>query len=225
MPSTEGTVDFPVTFDGRDEVHQTWYRIVGDANGGDLADPAAPPPLVVLHGGPGGSHDYLLSLIDLATDGRAVIFYDQIGNGRSTHLPERGADFWTVELFVRELHNLVDVLGLRGGHHVLGQSWGGCLAQEYALTHPRGLRCAVLADTAASYADFAAEADRLRADLPPHVEATLRRHEADGTTDDRSTPKPAPSSTASTCADCPSGRPRSSTASPGSIGTRPSTTP
>jgi L-proline amide hydrolase len=89
-----------------------------------------------------------------------------------------------VELFVRELHNLVDVLGLRGGHHVLGQSWGGCLAQEYALTHPCGLRSAVLADTAASYADFAAEANRLRADLPPDVEATLRRHEADGTTDD-----------------------------------------
>src|SRR6266480_2037383 len=53
-------------------------------------------------------------------DGRAVVFYDQIGNGRSSHYPERGADFWTVDLFVRELHNLVDALGIAGRHHVLG---------------------------------------------------------------------------------------------------------
>jgi L-proline amide hydrolase len=136
-----------------------------------------------VHGGPGAAHDYLLALTDLAADGRAVIHYDQLGNGRSTHLPERGADFWTVELFVRELHNLVDALGLRAGHHVLGQSWGGFLAQEYALTRPAGLRALVLANTAASFPDFVAEANRLRADLPPEVEATLRRHEADGTTD------------------------------------------
>ena len=67
---------------------------------------------------------------------------------------------------------------------MLGQSWGGFLAQEYALTHPEGLRSLVLADTAASFPDFVAEANRLRADLPPEVEATLRRHEEEGTTDD-----------------------------------------
>jgi L-proline amide hydrolase len=66
---------------------------------------------------------------------------------------------------------------------VLGQSWGGFLAQEYAFTKPSGLRSLVLADTAASFPDFVAEANRLRADLPPDVESTLRRHEADGTTD------------------------------------------
>jgi L-proline amide hydrolase len=60
-----------------------------------------------------------------AHDGRAVVHYDQLGNGRGTHLPDRGADFWTVALFVRELHNLVDALGMSGRHHVLGQSWGG----------------------------------------------------------------------------------------------------
>jgi L-proline amide hydrolase len=167
-----GTVPFVV--DG--EEHATWYRVDGDLDSGV-------PPLVVLHGGPGASHDYLLALTALARDGRAVVLYDQLGNGRSTHLPERGADFWTVELFVRELHNLVASLGL-GDHHVLGQSWGGFLAQEYALTRPAGLRSLVLADTAASFPDFVAEANRLRADLPPEVEATLRRHEAAGTTDD-----------------------------------------
>ena len=162
----DGTVSF--------EDGETWYRITG---GGDRT------PLIVLHGGPGATHDYVLSLTDLAGD-RPVVHYDQLGNGRSTHFPDRGADFWTVDLFVRELHNLVDALGVRGAHHVLGQSWGGFLAQEYALTQPAGLRSLVLADTAASFPDFLAACNGLRAELPPDVEATLRRHEEAGTTDD-----------------------------------------
>jgi len=175
---TEGTVDFRTTWNGRQETHQTWYKIIGDNSN-------KRPPLIALHGGPGATHDYLLSMADLARDGRSVIFYDQIGNGKSTHLPERGADFWTVDLFVRELHNLVDKLGLRAaGYHVLGQSWGGFLAQEFALTQPEGLRTITLADTAASFPDFVAECNRLRQQLPPEVEAALRRHEQAGTTDD-----------------------------------------
>jgi len=170
VDAREGTVAFP--FAGEDA--ETWYRVTGDLE-------AAAAPLIVLHGGPGATHDYLLSLTDLA-DSLAVVHYDQLGNGRSTHLPERGAEFWTVDLFVRELHNLVDALGVSDRHHVLGQSWGGFLAQEYALTRPAGLRALVLADTAASFPDFVSEANRLRADLPPEVEATLRRHEAAGTT-------------------------------------------
>lgn len=169
MDVREGTVPF--------EDGETWYRVTGDPR-------SEAPPLVVLHGGPGASHDYLLSLTDLAARGRQVVHYDQLGNGRSSHFPDRGAEFWTVELFVRELHALVDALGIRGRHHVLGQSWGGFLAQEYALTRPEGLRALVLADTAASFPDFAAEASRLRAELPPDVERTLRRHEEAGTTDD-----------------------------------------
>ena len=172
---TEGTVEFRL----EGEIAETWYRIDGERSDG--AD--APAPLVTLHGGPGATHDYLLSLVDLSDD-RPVVFYDQIGNGRSTHYPGRNGDFWTVELFVRELHNLVDSLGIAGRHHVLGSSWGGFLAQEYALTHPVGLRSLVLADTAASFPDFVAETNRLRAELPPEVEATLRRHEEGGTTDD-----------------------------------------
>ncbi len=157
---------------------ETWFRVTGELDG------EGPAPLVVLHGGPGATHDYVLALADLADDGRAVVHYDQLGNGRSSHFPDRGADFWTVDLFVRELHNLVDALGIRDRHHVLGQSWGGFLAQEYALTQPEGLRGLVLADTAASFPDFVSEANRLRAELPPEVEATLRRHEEAGTTDD-----------------------------------------
>lgn len=193
MDSVEGLVEFSVTRegyqDGRSEIHHTWYRMfagpgAAGPGGSDGSDGRGGPlPLVVCHGGPGATHDYLLSIADLA-ERRTVVFYDQLGNGRSTHLPDRGADFWTVELFVRELHNLVDALGLRAGHHVLGQSWGGFLAQEYALTAPPGLRSLVLADTAASFPDFVAEANRLRADLPPEVQDTLLRHEGAGSTGD-----------------------------------------
>jgi L-proline amide hydrolase len=169
MTVTEGYAPF--------DVYQTWYRVTGDLR-------AAKAPVVVLHGGPGATHDYLLSVADLADQGRAVVHYDQLGNGRSTHLPERGADFWTVELFVRELASLLDHLGIADRYHVVGQSWGGFLAQEHALTQPAGLRGLVLADTAASFPEFLAAANRLRADLPPGVDDTLRRHEEAGTTDD-----------------------------------------
>jgi L-proline amide hydrolase len=193
--STEGTVEFTTTFQGRQETHQTWYKIVSpldnsnkrdadDSSHNEDRDDNSRKPLVVLHGGPGCTHDYLLSLADLATGGRQVIFYDQIGNGRSTHLPERGADFWTVDLFVAELRNLLDALGLGledGGYHLLGQSWGGFLAQEFALTRPRGLRAVVLANTSSSWQGFLDECDKLRAKLPPEVDAVLRRHEEAGT--------------------------------------------
>ena len=75
---------------------ETWYRVTGD-----LA--SALTPVIVVHGGPGCTHDYVDSFKDLARDGRAVVHYDQLGNGRSTHLRDKGADFWTVSLFLDEL--------------------------------------------------------------------------------------------------------------------------
>jgi L-proline amide hydrolase len=156
----------------------TWYRVTGSLDW-------AKAPVVVLHGGPGATHDYLLSVCDLAeAQGRPVVHYDQLGNGRSSHLPDRGDDFWTVELFVRELASLLDHLGIAGRYHVVGQSWGGFLAQEHALTRPAGLRGLVLADTAASFPAFVEGANRLRAELPPGVNETLLKHENAGTTDD-----------------------------------------
>ena len=172
--ATEGSADF--------EGFKTWYMVVGDLDAAHSGQ--GPAPLVTLHGGPGATHEYLLPMADLATDGRAVVFYDQIGNGNSTHLREQPAEFWTVELFVRELANLIRHLGIGDRYHVLGQSWGGMLAQEHALTQPAGLKSVVLSNTAASFGGFAVEANKLRAGLPAEVEATLKRHEDAGTTED-----------------------------------------
>jgi L-proline amide hydrolase len=156
--------------------HRTWYRVTGDLK-------AARTPAVIVHGGPGCTHDYVDSFKLLAQDGRAVIHYDQIGNGRSTHLRDKGADFWTVDFFRSELNNLIDHLGIRGAHHVVGQSWGGMLAAEYGVTRPDGLVSLTLADSPASLDTWVKEANRLRAELPPEVNATLLKHETDGTTD------------------------------------------
>lgn len=155
---------------------ETWYRVTGDLGG-------TRPPLVVVHGGPGSTHDYLLRLAGLADQGWPVVHYDQLGNGGSTHLPDREPEFWTVDLFLAELDNLLRGLGIADRYVLLGQSWGGLLAARHAAGRPPGLRGLVIANAPASYPLWLAEMAVLRAALPPGVDAELRRHEEAGTTD------------------------------------------
>ena len=155
--------------------YKVWYCIVGDHE-----DPGK-LPLLCLHGGPGAPHDYLEPLEAMATTGRRVIFYDQLGAGNSDH--PHDPSLWTVSLFVEELGVVREALGLERVH-ILGQSWGGMLGMEYALTQPQGLISLIVADSPASMPQWVAEANRLRAELPPEVQATLLRHETAGTTDD-----------------------------------------
>ena len=157
--------------------YETWYRISGDLGAGK-------PPVVILHGGPGVAHNYVDSYKLLALQGRAVIHYDQIGCGNSTLLPEKGADFWTPQLFIDELENLVDHLGIRPAFHVLGQSWGGMLGAEYGVTRPKGLKSLTVANSPASMKLWVEEANRLRADMPVEIQDALNRHEKAGTTSD-----------------------------------------
>lgn len=167
-PIREGTVPFGAW--------QTWYRVIGTLGTG--------VPLVLLHGGPGAAHDYLERYGELARADRPVVFYDQLGCGRSTHLRNQPSGFWTVELFLSELDNLIARLGLGPRYDILGQSWGGMLAAEHAVRRPQGLRKLVIANSPASLATWVSEANRLRAQLPPDIEAVLKRHEAAGTTSD-----------------------------------------
>ena len=157
--------------------YETWYRITGDLAAGKT-------PLVVAHGGPGCSHNYVLALAKLADGGRPVVHYDQIGGGRSTHLPEKGGDFWTVDLFLRELENLLETLGINDDYFLLGQSWGGMLGAEHAILQPAGLQGLIISNSPASMALWASEAKILRGQLPRDVEEALDRHEAAGTIDD-----------------------------------------
>src|SRR5213596_950265 len=116
----------------------------------------------------------------MANIGRRVIFYDQLGGGNSDH--PHNPSMWTVELFVEELGAVRKALALVR-LHILGQSWGGMLGMEYALTQPEGLQSLIICDSPSSMELWVKEANRLRALLPPEVNETLLRHEQAGTTD------------------------------------------
>jgi L-proline amide hydrolase len=166
MP-TEGTIPYAGG--------ETWYRIVGEG------EEPAKLPLVCLHGGPGALHDYLEPLETLAETGRRVVFYDQIGCGKSW-TESKPADFWTVELFVREVQAVRNALDL-DRIHLFGSSWGGMLAMEYALTKPAGLASLVLSSSPPSIPVWEAETGRLRRELPHEVQAVLDEQEAAGALD------------------------------------------
>jgi len=167
MKATEGTIEF--------RGYRTWYKILGE-----LPPASEKLPLLVLHGGPGFPHDYLEDLSGLADDGRAVVLYDQLGCGNSDH-PDDPA-LWVMDTFVNEVAAVRDGIGL-DQVHLLGHSWGGWLALEYALRRPSGLASLVLASTCASIPAFAAETKRLKESLPAEVQETIDRHESAGTTD------------------------------------------
>jgi proline-specific peptidase len=154
--------------------YRVWYRVVG--GGADHEN----IPLLTLHGGPGVPHDYILDMEALASDTRRVIFYDQLGCGLSDQ-PHNPA-LWTIERSVEEIGIVRRQLGL--DHvHLWGQSFGGLFAIEYALSQPQGLISLILASSTSSIPLWIAEANRLRNELPPEVQATLLRHEQAGTID------------------------------------------
>jgi len=157
--------------------HQTWYRVTGDLASGLT-------PLVILHGGPGRTHDYVDAFIDIAASGHAVIHYDQLGNGRSTHLPGKDPSFWTISLFLEELDSLLDHLQISDNYAILGHSWGGMLGSEHAVLQPKGLRAFIAANSPACLRTWVSEANRLRQLLPERVQQTLLRHEQAGTYQD-----------------------------------------
>ncbi|KAK2598797.1 hypothetical protein N8I77_012184 [Diaporthe amygdali] len=170
IPNAEGRIPFKVP-GNLDIPCSTYYKVFGDLSSGA-------PPVVFLHGGPGGGHEYLLSFAELWPQyGLPVVLYDQIGCGASTHLPQTAGDkdFWQESLFVAELDNLIDHLELRDGpgFHLLRQSWGGMLAVAFAARQPRGLQRLVLASGIASM-DLSEKGIQLcRSELPIDVQRVL----------------------------------------------------
>jgi proline-specific peptidase len=135
--------------------------------------------LLTLHGGPGVPSPYIHSMADLARDGMRVVFYDQLGCGRSEH-PE-DTSLWVMERFVEEVEAVRTALDL-GQVDLWGQSFGGMLAQEYALAYPGSLRSLTLASTICSAAFHRDELARLIDAFPPETAAILRHAHRTGDT-------------------------------------------
>lgn len=131
--------------------HKTYYRIVGECKEGKK-------PLVLLHGGPGSTHNYFEVLDRLAEEGRAIISYDQIGCGNS--YLDGHPELWCDKTWDNELIELRRHLGL-DEIHLLGQSWGGMLAIEYLCNYkPEGIKSVILSSTLPSAKLWAHEQHR-----------------------------------------------------------------
>jgi proline-specific peptidase len=152
--------------------HKTWYSAHGDLG--------STSPLLVLHGGPGLPHDYLQPLSALSEAGQPVVFYDQLGCGRSNRPDD--PELWTIDLFIEEIDVVRNALGL-SSVKVLGHSWGGSLALEYSLTKPAGLEKLILHSPLVDSKLWVEEAERLKDTLPADIATTMRKHEHAGTTD------------------------------------------
>lgn len=148
--------------------YEVWYRIVGNDQG---------IPLLLLHGGPGGGHDYLEPLEKLG-EHRPVIFYDQLGTGKSDK-PDNTL-LWTLERYLTEVDEVRMALGF-DKMHILGQSWGGWLLIEYLLqVRPEGINSVVLANTSASMKQFRDEAMRLINAMPDEFRDAIHKYGALG---------------------------------------------
>lgn len=158
---SEGYIDVPGG--------KVWYREVGEEG---------QTPLLCLHGGPGSTHHNLEPLEALA-DRRRVVFYDQLGCGRSDR-PDNPA-LWTVDRFVEELAQVRAALRL-DRPHLFGNSWGGMLAMQYVLDRKPELRSLILCGSPASMPRWIRDCADLLEQQPAEVVKVIRDHEASGFT-------------------------------------------
>lgn len=166
LPVSEGTIPF--------RGYSTWYRVIGEG------EEAGKLPVLCLHGGPGASWNHMEPYEALA-EGRRVVFYDQLGCGNSAVGEPHDPAMWNGALPRRDRHR---PRGPRPrGLPRAGHSWGGMLGMSYAITQPPGLASLIVESSPANVPFWMTELEKLRADLPPEVEESLREHEEAGTTD------------------------------------------
>jgi proline iminopeptidase len=135
------------------------------------------PPLGILHGGPGGSHNYFLPyLLPLARTNR-LIFMDERGSGRSGKLQDPSG--YTVENMAADMEALRQALRL-GSISVLGHSYGGVLAQAYALKYPKNLSHLILASTFDSTRELNRVLAELKAKIDPEHLKRIEELEKEG---------------------------------------------
>jgi proline iminopeptidase len=134
-------------------------------------------PLLIVHGGPGASHDYFLPyLLPLARSNK-LIFIDERGSGRSQRLED--ASQYTVENMVEDVEQVRQALGL-GKVSLLGHSYGGVLAQAYAFKYQRNLTHLILGGTFYSTAEMNKVLANEKRNMTPQALAKLEALEKAG---------------------------------------------
>lgn len=137
--------------------------------------------VLLLHGGPGGTHEYLEAFDSFfPAAGIEYYYYDQLGAGRSDH--PKPVDLWEVPRFVDEVEQVRRALQLDASNfYLFGHSWGGVLAIEYALHHGQHLKGLIISNMMASfpaYNDYACNV--LMPAMDPKVLAEIKAFEATG---------------------------------------------
>lgn len=144
-----------------------WYQIVGVSK--------KKTPLLVLHGGPGATHDYLEPLAALSSN-RPIIFYDQLGGGKSDRPEDKS--LFNIHRFQEELHTLRNVLQLEKVY-LLGHSWGCMLATSYILEkNAEGVLGLILSGPYLSTKRWISDQREHIRNLPPATQKTILDCEA-----------------------------------------------
>jgi proline iminopeptidase len=134
-------------------------------------------PLMIVHGGPGESHDYFLPyLLPLARTNK-LIFIDERGSGKSSKLDDAGG--YTVENMVEDVEAVRVALGL-GKITLMGHSYGGALAQAYALKYQKNLTHLILASTWSSTIEMNKVLLRIKEKMAPELRERIDKLEAAG---------------------------------------------
>ena len=149
--------------------HKVWTKKIG--NNPDIK-------LLLLHGGPGATHEYFKILDQyLPQENIEYYYYDQFGSFNSD--PSNNPTDWTIDRFVEEVETVRKKLGLTPSNfYLLGHSWGGLLAMEYALKYQQNIKGLIISNMMASipdYNDFASNV--LGPQMPPEVLAEIREFE------------------------------------------------
>ena len=153
-------------------VFNVWTKKVGD-------NPTI--KVLLLHGGPGATHEYFECFDSfLPKEGIEYYYYDQLGSAYSDN--PNDSSLWEIDRFVDEVESVRVALNLDASNfYLLGHSWGGILATEYALKYQKNLKGLIISNMMPSIPDYVKYAnDVLGPKLPAEVLAQIRAFEAKG---------------------------------------------
>jgi proline iminopeptidase len=137
--------------------------------------------LLLLNGGPGATHEYFECMESfLPAEGIELIYYDQLGTGNSDN--PKDTAMWSLPRYVEEVEQVRQALKLdKDNFYLLGHSWGGILALEYAFKYQQNLKGLIISNMMSSCPDYGKYADNVLAkQFDPKVLTRIRASEAKG---------------------------------------------